>query len=169
MACRGRFLAWALVLSALPVRAAEATPPPPASSETFDPESLNEELLLIEPVKPTPAPGVATPAPAAELGAAGAAGAAGTSAPQAPGQRVFGWRILLDQFTSAQEADHLRREALLNLERADVEVTFVPPWHRVELGHFRTEADAQETLTGVQWLYRDAIKVRGQIVAPGSN
>lgn len=166
MAGRGRFLAWALALSVLPAMATEAAPSAPAPSETFDPESLNEELLLIEPGEPSATSRTVAPASPAEANTAGPAVARAT---QAPGQRVFGWRILLDQFTSAQEADHLRREALLNLERADVEVTFVPPWHRVELGHFRTEADAQETLTGVQWLYRDAIKVRGQIVAPGSN
>jgi hypothetical protein len=225
-----------------------------SAGETFDPESLQEDLLLIQPAAPTVTPAVAAPIPdsaaapaatgeravfrvqlaalsssetagqlrnelAGQLGvplvveverglflvragafataeAAGrfrdelrlrrpdlttayvvlsngslpsesgtAIGDSGAVAPPAM-ESTFGWRILLDQFLAPEDADHLRQEAILNLERTDVEVVFSAPWHRVEVGSFRTEADAQEALTSVRFVYPSALKVRGQILVP---
>jgi hypothetical protein len=82
-------------------------------------------------------------------------------------ETTFGWRILLDQFLAPEDADRLRQEAILNLERTDVEVVFSAPWHRVEVGNFRTESEAQEALTSVRYVYPDALKIRGQILVPG--
>lgn len=224
------------------------------AGETFDPESLQEDLLLIQPAAPTVPPVVAAPIPdsaaspastgggtvfrvqlaalssieaakqlrnelAGQLGVplvvemerglflvrAGAFATAeaagrfrdelhlrrpdlttayvvlsnGNPSPE-PGTAIrdsgaaaspemestFGWRILLDQFLSPEDADHLRQEAILNLERTDVEVVFSAPWHRVEVGSFRREADAQEALTSVRFVYPSALKVRGQILVP---
>lgn len=99
----------------------------------------------------------------------------GGSPPPEPGEAAaapttmettFGWRILLDQFLVPEDAGHLREEAILNLERTDVEVVFSAPWHRVEVGNFRTESEAQEALTSVRYVYPDALKIRGQILVP---
>ena len=57
--------------------------------------------------------------------------------------RTFGWRVLLDQFLSHEEAERLRDRAIAQLNRRDVDVTFKAPWYKVEVGHFSEENKAQ--------------------------
>ncbi len=79
----------------------------------------------------------------------------------------FGWRVLLDQFLTNDDAVKLKNRAMRRLKRKDIAVTFKAPWYKVELGNFRTEAEAQ------QWVelskgkgYGNALKLRAQILVP---
>lgn len=94
-------------------------------------------------------------------------------APSAPAERgsaemvrTFGWRVLLDQFLSYEEADRLRRKAMARLDRNDIDVTFKAPWYKVEVGHYADEIDAQAAAQGIKSRYPNALKVRSQILVP---
>lgn len=96
--------------------------------------------------------------PAAATG--GASPAAGTGAATS----FSGWRVLIDQFLSYDEAEQLRQEASERLQRQDVEINFQAPWFKVEVGRFRNEAKAQELVELVQSCgYRNVLKVREKI------
>ena len=76
-----------------------------------------------------------------------------------------GWRVLLDQFLSNDEAVKLQRRATRHLGRSDINVVFKAPWYKVEMGNFRTEAEAQEWVENIKSKgYPSALKVRGQIL-----
>jgi cell division protein FtsN len=79
---------------------------------------------------------------------------------------AFGWRVLLDQFLAHEEAERLKRQATTRLGRSDIDVTFKAPWYKVEVGHYRTEAEAQEAVEQIGRLYQNSIKVRSQILVP---
>ena len=80
--------------------------------------------------------------------------------------RAFGWRVLIDQFLSHDEADRLKRRAQKRLRRDDIDVTFKAPWYKVEVGHYRTEAEAQTVAEKIERYYPNALKVRSQILVP---
>ena len=80
--------------------------------------------------------------------------------------RTFGWRVLLDQFLSLEEADRLRNRAIARLNRRDVDVTFKAPWYKVEVGHFSEENEAQSTVEEIKRRYPNALKVRSQVLLP---
>lgn len=116
-------------------------------------EALYERLVVLNPdyaeAYVIPRTGRARPA-------AGGAAEAATS--------FSGWRVLIDQFLTYEEAEQLRQEAADRLQRADVEVNFKAPWFKVEVGRFRNEAKAQELVELVQSCgYRNVLKVREKI------
>ncbi|MBI2505553.1 MAG: SPOR domain-containing protein [Candidatus Latescibacteria bacterium] len=75
-----------------------------------------------------------------------------------------GWRVLIDQFLTYEEAERLRQEAADRLQRTDVEIDFKAPWFKVEVGRFRSEATAQELVELIQSCgYRNVLKVREKI------
>ena len=80
--------------------------------------------------------------------------------------RTFGWRVLLDQFLSHEEADRLRNRAIARLNRRDVDVTFKAPWYKVEVGHFSVENEAQSAAEEIKRRYPNALKVRSQVLLP---
>jgi hypothetical protein len=80
---------------------------------------------------------------------------------------VFGWRVLIGQFLRQEEAEKLRQEARERLGRMDIDLSFKPPWYRVEVGICRTESEAQTLVEDLQACgYRNALKVRAQIQRP---
>ena len=80
--------------------------------------------------------------------------------------RTFGWRVLLDQFLSHEEAERLRDRAIAQLNRRDVDVTFKAPWYKVEVGHFSEENKAQSAAEEIKRRYPNALKVRSQVLLP---
>ena len=48
----------------------------------------------------------------------------------------------------------------------DIDVTFKAPWYKVEVGHYRTEAQAQTVAEKIERYYPNALKVRSQILVP---
>ncbi len=83
--------------------------------------------------------------------------------------RNFGWRVLIDQFLSHDEADRLKGRAIKRLRRQDIDVTFKSPWYKVEVGHYRTEPQAQAATEKIGAYYPNALKVRSQILIPREN
>ena len=79
---------------------------------------------------------------------------------------AFGWRVRLDKVDSYQQAQQFKQKAMERLKRTDIDVTFTTPYYNVEVGHYRTEAEAQEALERLRRRYPNALKVRGQILVP---
>ena len=78
---------------------------------------------------------------------------------------AVGWRVLIAQFLNHDEASRLAEEAKKRLKREDINVTFkAPPWHKIEVGNYRTEAQAQAAAERIGRYYPNAIKVRSQIL-----
>ena len=78
-----------------------------------------------------------------------------------------GWRILLDQFLSYEEAATLKKTATQRLKRTDIDISFEAPWYKVQIGHFLTIRDAQELFELVRRRrFTNALKVRGEIQVP---
>jgi len=80
--------------------------------------------------------------------------------------RTFGWRVLIDQFLSHDEANRLKGRAIKRLRRPDIDVTFKAPWYKVEVGHYRTAPQAQAATEKIEAYYPNALKVRSQILVP---
>ena len=80
--------------------------------------------------------------------------------------RTFGWRVLIDQFLSHDEANRLKGRAIKRLRRPDIDVTFKEPWYKVEVGHYRTDPQAQAATEKIEAYYPNALKVRSQILVP---
>ena len=80
--------------------------------------------------------------------------------------QAFGWRVLIDQFLSHEEADRLKRKAMTRLNRSDIDVAFKAPWYKVEVGHFEVESEAQKAAETIKSRYPNALKVRSQILIP---
>ena len=110
---------------------------------------------------PQPAPGTANSAPSTPV----AVDIIATSELV----RAFGWRVLIDQFLSHDEADRLKRRAQRHLHRNDIDVTFKAPWYKVEVGHYRNEADVQAAAEKIERHYPNALKVRSQILVPAED
>ena len=80
--------------------------------------------------------------------------------------RTFGWRVLIDQFLSHDEANRLKGRAIKRLRRQDIDVTFKAPWYKVEVGHYRTDPQAQAATEKIEAYYPNSLKVRSQILVP---
>jgi hypothetical protein len=80
--------------------------------------------------------------------------------------QAFGWRVLIDQFLSHEEADRLKRRAMTRLSRSDIDLAFKAPWYKVEVGHFEAESEAQKAAEAIKSRYPNALKVRSQILIP---
>jgi hypothetical protein len=80
--------------------------------------------------------------------------------------RTFGWRVLIDQFLSHDKANQLKQRAIKRLRRQDIDVTFKAPWYKVEVGHYRTDSEAQAATEPIEAHYPNALKVRSQILVP---
>ncbi len=80
--------------------------------------------------------------------------------------RTFGWRVLIDQFLSHDKANQLKQRAIKRLRRQDIDVTFKAPWYKVEVGHYRTDSEAQAATEHIEAHYPNTLKVRSQILVP---
>ena len=80
---------------------------------------------------------------------------------------TIGWKVQIAQFLEHDAASRLAEEAKKRLKRADINVTFkAPPWHKIEVGNYRTEAQAQAAVEQIAQYYPNALKVRSQILVP---
>jgi len=79
---------------------------------------------------------------------------------------ITGWRVLIDQFLSHDhdKAIHLVEEAKKHLQREDINVTLKGPYYKIEVGNYRTEAQAQAAAERIGRYYPNALKVRSQIL-----
>ena len=77
---------------------------------------------------------------------------------------AFGWRVLIDQFLSHDEASRLAEEAKKRLKNKDINVIFKEPYYKIEVGNYRTEAQAQAAAERIGRYYPNALKVRSQIL-----
>ena len=79
---------------------------------------------------------------------------------------ITGWRVLIDQFLSHDhdKAIHLAEEAKKRLKREDINVTLRGPYYKIEVGNYRTEAQAQAAAERIGRYYPNALKVRSQII-----
>ena len=79
---------------------------------------------------------------------------------------ITGWRVLIDQFLSHDhdKAVHLAEEAKKRLKRADINVTLKGPYYKIEVGNYRTEAQAQAAAERIGRYYPNALKVRSQVL-----
>ena len=77
---------------------------------------------------------------------------------------TIGWRVLIDQFLEHDEASRLAEEAKKHLKREDIYVTLKEPYYKIEVGNYRTEAQAQAAAERIGKYYPNAIKVRSQIL-----
>ena len=89
-----------------------------------------------------------------------------SSAPSVNMVSAFGWRVRLDKVESYQRAQQYKQKAMERLKSTDIDVTFTTPYYNVEIGHYPTEAEAQEALERLRRRYPNALKVRGQILVP---
>ena len=80
--------------------------------------------------------------------------------------RTFGWRILLGQFRTHDEAVKFQRSSMRRLRRDDVDVKFQAPWYKVLTGHFRRKTEAQQLVERVRAHYRNATTTRGEVFLP---
>ena len=81
---------------------------------------------------------------------------------------AIGWKVLIDQFLSHShdKASRLAEEAKKRLKREDISVTLKGPYYKIEVGNYRTEAEAQAAAERIGKYYPNAIKVRSQILVP---
>lgn len=79
---------------------------------------------------------------------------------------TFGWKVLIAQFLSHDEASRLAEEAKERLKREDINVIFKEPYYKIEVGNYRTEAQAQAAAERIGRHYPNALKVRSQIFIP---
>lgn len=80
---------------------------------------------------------------------------------------IFGWKVLIAQFLDHGDAIRLAEEAKKRLKREDIDVTFkAPPYYKIEVGNYRTEAQAQAAAEQIGKYYPLALKVRSQILVP---
>ncbi len=78
---------------------------------------------------------------------------------------ITGWRVLIDQFRSHHydQAVHLAEEAKKRLKREDINVILKGPYYKIEVGNYRTEAQAQAAAEQIGRYYPNALKVRSQV------
>ena len=80
---------------------------------------------------------------------------------------TIGWKVQIAQFLEHDAASRLAEEAKKRLKREDINVTFkAPPWHKIEVGNYRTEAQAQAAVEQIAQYYPNALKIRSQILVP---
>ena len=78
---------------------------------------------------------------------------------------TIGWKVLIDQFLSHShdKASRLAEDAKKRLKREDISVTLKGPYYKIEVGNYRTEAEAQAAVERIGKYYPNSIKVRSQI------
>ena len=81
---------------------------------------------------------------------------------------TYGWKVLIDQFLAHDHdaAIRLAEEAKKRLKREDINVIFKEPYYKIEVGNYRTEAQAQAAAEQIGKYYPLALKVRSQILVP---
>ena len=79
---------------------------------------------------------------------------------------TFGWRVQIGQFKTHEEAARLKEKARRNLNRSDIDVIFKAPWYRVQVGHYRYEAEAREWAEKLRNRGYHTLRVRGQVFLP---
>ena len=78
-----------------------------------------------------------------------------------------GWRVLIDQFLSLAEAEQMKLKAMRRLGRADIFIDFQEPYYKVEVGNYRSSAEAQEAFEQIKRRnYKKALKVRAVVLVP---
>lgn len=78
-----------------------------------------------------------------------------------------GWRVLIDQFLSFAAANRLHQKAMRRLDRADIYIDFQEPYYKVEVGNYRSRAEAHEATEQIKRRgYSKALKVRTQVSVP---
>ncbi len=79
---------------------------------------------------------------------------------------ITGWRVLIDQFLAHDhdKAVRLAEEAKKRLKREDINVILRGPYYKIEVGNYRTEAQAQAAAERIGRYYPNALKVRSQII-----
>ena len=81
--------------------------------------------------------------------------------------KTDGWRILINQFLSWEEATELKRQAMRRLRRSDIIIDFKEPYYKVQVGSYRTAPEAQEATDRIKRRgYRNALKVRVLVLLP---
>ncbi len=92
---------------------------------------------------------------------------AATEEPPPEMVRLQGWRVLIAQHTSIEDARGLRDRAAARLERQDVDIRFEEPWYKILAGSFRTSAAAQQLADRCRRLgFRSATRIQAEIVIP---
>ena len=87
------------------------------------------------------------------------------SAEAAPEQEsTFGWKVQIAQFIEHDEANRLAEEAKKHLKREDIDLIFKRPYYKIQVGNYRTEAQAQAAAERIGRYYPNALKVRSQIL-----
>ena len=97
------------------------------------------------------------------------ASAVSDSAPvEAASEQVstFGWKVQIALIQDHDEASRLAEEAKKRLKREDINVIFKEPYYKIEVGNYRTEAQAQAAAERIGKYYPLALKVRSQILVP---
>ncbi len=79
---------------------------------------------------------------------------------------AFGWRVQIGQFKTHEEAARLKEKARRHLKRSDIDVIFKAPWYRVQVGHYRYEAEAREWAERLGARGYHTLRVRGQVFLP---
>ena len=79
---------------------------------------------------------------------------------------TFGWKVQIAQFLQHDEASRLAADAKKRLKREDINVIFKAPYYKIEVGNYRTEAQAQASAERIGKYYPLALKVRSQILVP---
>ena len=79
---------------------------------------------------------------------------------------AFGWKVQIAQFLQHDEASRLAVDAKKRLKREDINVIFKAPYYKIEVGNYRTEAQAQAAAERIGRYYPLALKVRSQVLVP---
>ena len=81
---------------------------------------------------------------------------------------TFGWKVQIALFPAHDhdKARHLVEEAKKRLKREDIDMIFKEPYYKIEVGNYRTEAQAQAAAERIGKYYPLALKVRSQILVP---
>ena len=82
---------------------------------------------------------------------------------------TIGWKVQIAQFLQHDEASRLAADAKKRLKREDIHVIFKAPYYKIEVGNYRTEAQAQAAAERIGKYYPLALKVRSQILIPQEN
>ena len=79
---------------------------------------------------------------------------------------TFGWKVQIALIQDHDEASRLAADAKKRLKREDINVIFKEPYYKIEVGNYRTEAQAQAAAERIGKYYPLALKVRSQILVP---
>lgn len=75
--------------------------------------------------------------------------------------QVRGYRVQIGAFRNQEDAEKVRREAMLNFENANVYLIFEPPNYKIRVGDFESRRDAEGLLQkAISMSFKDAWIVR---------